>query len=70
MACSTWPYHISRRQQRTDVMSSMPSFSSGEAEGVSSLFDATNPMDHDAAIAAEPPNFCIPLVPTFRYHGP
>ena len=32
----TWPYHLSRRQQRTNVMSSMSSFCSSEAEGVSS----------------------------------
>ena len=34
----TWPYHLSRWRQRNDAMSSMPSFCSGEAEGVSSLF--------------------------------
>ena len=34
----TWPYHLSHRQQRTNVMSSMPSFSSSEAEGVLSLY--------------------------------
>ena len=39
-------------------MSSMPSFSSSETEGVSSLvFDATDPRDHGMVIAAEPPQF-------------
>ena len=33
----TLPYHLSHRQQRTNVMSLMPSFSSSEAEGVLSL---------------------------------
>ena len=33
----TWPYHLSHHQRRTDVMSSMPSFSSTKADGVSSL---------------------------------
>ena len=37
VARCTLPYHQSRRQRRTDVMSSMPSFCSGEAVGVLSL---------------------------------
>ena len=37
LARCTWPYHLICQQQRTDVMSSMPSFSCSEAEGVSSL---------------------------------
>ena len=37
VACCTWPYHLSGRQRRTDVMSSMSSFCNNEAEGASSL---------------------------------
>ena len=37
VAHCTWPYHLSHWQWRTDVMSSMPSFSSSEAKGASSL---------------------------------
>ena len=37
VACCTWPYHLSRWQQWTNVMSLMPSFSSSEAEGALSL---------------------------------
>ena len=37
MARCTWPYHLSRRQLRIDVISSIPSFCSSEADGVSSL---------------------------------
>ena len=36
VASCTWPYHLRRRQQRTPVISSVPSFCSSEAEGVSS----------------------------------
>ena len=34
VTCCTWPYGLSRQQQRSDVKSLMPSFSSREAEGV------------------------------------
>ena len=37
VARCTWPYHLSYRQQMTDVISSMPNFCSRDAEGVSSL---------------------------------
>ena len=37
VARCTRPYHLRRRQRRTDVMSSMLSFCSSEAEGISSL---------------------------------
>ena len=37
VARCTWPYHLSRRQRRTDVMSWMPSFCSSEADCISSL---------------------------------
>ena len=37
VAHCTWPYNLSRWQWRTDVMSSMQSFCSSEAEGTSSL---------------------------------
>ena len=37
MAHCKWPYCLCCRQWRTDVMSSAPSFSSSEADGVSSL---------------------------------
>ena len=33
----TWPYHLSGRLQMADVMSSIPSFCSNEADGASSL---------------------------------
>ena len=36
VASCTWPYHLSRRLRRTDVKSSMPSFFSNAAQGVSS----------------------------------
>ena len=54
----TWSCHLSRRQRRTDVISSMPNFCSSEAEGGSSLVsDATDPTDHRTVIAAEPLQF-------------
>ena len=37
MVHCTWPYHLSRQQRGTDVMSLMSSFCSSEAEGVSSV---------------------------------
>ena len=46
VACFTWPYHLSHRQQRTNAISSIPSFCRGETEGVSSVFDDTDPTDH------------------------
>ena len=38
VARCTWPYHLSHWQWRVDAISSMPSFCSSEAVGVSSLF--------------------------------
>ena len=53
---------------RTDVISSMPSFCNSEAEGVSSVFDATDAVDHGShcSRAAAVQDY---LVPTFHYRG-
>ena len=37
VACCTLPHHLSHQQRRTDIMSLMPSFCSGQADGVSAL---------------------------------
>ena len=37
MARCAWPYYLSRRKRRSDVMSSMPNYSCIEAGGASSL---------------------------------
>ena len=66
MAHCTWPYHVSRWQQRTDVISLMPSFCSSQAEGVLSLvFDAADPTDHGTVIAAKPLHFRVIWSPRF-----
>ena len=61
----TWPYHLSRRQRRTDVISSISSLYSSEAEGVSSVFDVTDPMDHGTVILAEQLRFRFIWSPLF-----
>ena len=57
VANCTWPYHLSHWQWRNDVMSSMPSFSSSEAKGASSVFGATDPTNHSMVIAVEASHF-------------
>ena len=65
VAYCPWPYNLSRWQQRTSVMSLMSCFCSSEAEGVSSVFDATNPMDYDTVIVAQPPQLGFLWSPRF-----
>ena len=60
------PYHVSRWQWRTDVISLMPSFCSSQAEGVLSLvFDAADPTDHGTVIAVKLLHFRVIWSPRF-----
>ena len=65
MSHCTWPYHLSHQQRETDVMSLMWSFCCSEAEGVSSVFDATDPTDNGTVIAAELPELVFLWSPCF-----
>ena len=59
MACCTWPYHLSRRQRRTDVMSSMPSLNLS----VLNFHNDTNVVTHRSIIL---PQLC--WIDRFPYH--
>ena len=66
----TWPYHLSRRQRRTDMMPSLSNFCSCEAEGVSSL--SLMPQIQQIMAPRSLRRNCRSswsFVPTFRYHG-
>ena len=57
MWLATCPFHLSRCLWRTPIISSVPSFWSNEAEGVSSQSlvpqNGTDPVDHGMVIASE-----------------
>ena len=63
----TWPYHLIRRQQRTDVISFMPSFWRSEAEDTPSQC-FTSQIQRIIELSLRQRRFTV-LVPTFRYHG-
>ena len=70
MAHCTWPYHLSRRQQRRDVMCLVSSFCISEVEGVSSL--SLMPQIQQIMAWWLQQSCCssgASMVPTFCYHG-
>ena len=69
MARCTWPYHLSRRHRRADVISLMTSFCSSEAGGISPLFLMPQIQRIMARSLRRSRCSSGDLVPTFRYHG-
>ena len=70
IAHCTWPYHLSRRQQRRDVMCLVSSFCISEVEGVSSL--SLMPQIQQIMAWWLQQSCCssgASMVPTFCYHG-
>ena len=68
VAHCTWPYHLSCRQLRTDVISLMPSFCSSESECVL-ILSLMPQIQRIMAQSLRRAAARVPLVPIFRYHG-